>query len=177
MLRSQAEGSDAGRRSGRTRKVSKRVAVVSELDRQQAAAARLELLENDHAAADTYAEDSDEEFVAPESDEELDFSKSKRKKKQKPKAGKRTTRGQLAERQGPKTFATLLEEAELDQLPPDVPSYLTAAAGPPKGMAPRKWCSVCGFSAPYKCVRCGARFCNKKCYATHVETRCLKFIA
>ncbi len=54
--------------------------------------------------------------------------------------------------------------------------YSAAAAGPPQGTAPRRWCSVCGFAATYKCVRCGSRFCTRKCYAVHTETRCLKFV-
>ena len=54
--------------------------------------------------------------------------------------------------------------------------YSAAAAGLPEGAAPRRWCSVCGFAAPYKCVRCGSRFCTRKCYAVHMETRCLKFV-
>jgi zinc finger HIT domain-containing protein 1 len=54
--------------------------------------------------------------------------------------------------------------------------YTNAAVGPPQHSAARKWCSVCGFAAPYKCVRCGSRFCTRKCYAVHTETRCLKFV-
>ncbi len=54
--------------------------------------------------------------------------------------------------------------------------YTAAAVGPPQHKATRKWCSVCGFAAPYKCVRCGSRFCTRKCYAVHIETRCLKFV-
>ncbi len=54
--------------------------------------------------------------------------------------------------------------------------YVAAAEGPPERGAPRKWCSVCGFAAPYKCVRCGSRFCSRKCYTVHTDTRCLKFV-
>eukprot|EP00884_Botryococcus_braunii_P013077 jgi/Botrbrau1/21770/Bobra.43_1s0160.1 len=48
--------------------------------------------------------------------------------------------------------------------------------GPPSHGAPRKWCSVCGFAAPYTCTRCGVRFCSRKCFNTHKDTRCLKFL-
>ena len=35
-------------------------------------------------------------------------------------------------------------QANLDALPPNEPSYLTAAVGPPRTTAPRHFCSVCG---------------------------------
>ena len=52
----------------RQRKVSSRVAPVSDVDRRNAANARLEALETDHDAAPTF-QDSDEEFVLSGSDE------------------------------------------------------------------------------------------------------------
>ena len=52
----------------RQRKVSTRVAVVTDADRRNAANARLEALETDHDAAPTFQE-SDEEFLLSESDE------------------------------------------------------------------------------------------------------------
>ncbi len=57
-----------GRRAVRQRKVSTRVAAVTDTDRRNAANARLEALETDHEAAPTF-QDSDEEFVLSESDE------------------------------------------------------------------------------------------------------------
>lgn len=53
-----------------------------------------------------------------------------------------------------------LEEAELEQLPEGAPSYLTAAVGPPRTAAPRKFCSVCGDLSSYTCTRCGSRYCR-----------------
>ena len=75
-----------------------------------------------------------------------------------------------------RTFNALLEQSFIDRAPSDVPTYLTAAAGPSTSSAPRKFCSVCGFVAPYGCARCGMRFCSKKCSAVHAETRCLKMV-
>lgn len=90
----------------------------------------------------------------------------------------RKTRGMLAEKsKGPKTFKDWLDEAELDHLPPSVPTYLTAAVGPSLAAAPRKFCSVCGDMSNYTCTRCGSRYCSRKCYTVHTETRCLKFLA
>jgi len=82
----------------------------------------------------------------------------------------------VAERKGPKPLSALLEEARLELLPPGVPSYARAAVGPPRAaLQRRKFCSVCGFQAPYTCPRCGMRFCSRKCSGTHAETRCLRF--
>lgn len=39
----------------------------------------------------------------------------------------------------------------------------------------RYFCSVCGFEFKYTCLRCGEKFCCKKCGIIHKETRCLKF--
>lgn len=57
-----------GRRVVRQRKVSTRVAAVTDTDRRNAANARLEALETDHDAAPIF-QDSDEEFVLSESEE------------------------------------------------------------------------------------------------------------
>jgi zinc finger HIT domain-containing protein 1 len=65
----------------------------------------------------------------------------------KAKGAKRTTRGQLAERKGPKPLSQLIEEARLDLLLPSDPSYLRAEQGPPQFEAPRRYCSVCGFTS------------------------------
>lgn len=69
----------------------------------------------------------------------------------------------------------VLEEAGLEGY--SEPNYLAAAAGPPVAYAPRKFCSVCSMVAAYTCVRCGARYCSQRCYGTHSDTRCLKFMA
>ncbi|CAO3613342.1 unnamed protein product [Cunninghamella blakesleeana] len=69
---------------------------------------------------------------------------------------------------------TLLEEAHLEDYSPDVPTYLTCNSAPSK-YPPRNFCSVCGFSSNYKCLRCGMKYCTVKCLNTHKETRCLKW--
>lgn len=55
---------------------------------------------------------------------------------------------------------------------PDAPAinYLTARARPPTTPC-HKICGVCGLEGKYTCVVCGTRFCRKKCYAHHKETR------
>lgn len=57
-----------GRRVVRQRKVSIKIASVTDADRRNAANARLEALETDHDTAPTF-QDSDEEFVLQDSEE------------------------------------------------------------------------------------------------------------
>ncbi|CAG8686117.1 14422_t:CDS:2, partial [Acaulospora morrowiae] len=57
----------------------------------------------------------------------------------------------------------------IDQLPSDVPTYLTAAAGPSRYPS-RKFCSVCGYLSNYSCKTCGMKYCSVKCLETHEET-------
>ena len=90
----------------------------------------------------------------------------------------RKTRGMLADRsRTARSLRDWVEDAALEGLPPEVPTYLTAQVGPPATTAARKFCSVCGDASKYTCVRCGSRFCCNRCYAVHTETRCLKFMA
>uniref|UniRef100_A0A7S0R3J5 HIT-type domain-containing protein n=1 Tax=Chlamydomonas leiostraca TaxID=1034604 RepID=A0A7S0R3J5_9CHLO len=177
--------SGAGRRTLRERKVSTRMAVVDESTRQQAVQARLDALEADNDAADeaNAPGSEDEEFVIAgedEEDEEMEVSGKKRRKKSGGGASakrKQTRQGGGAPR-GPRTFARVLEDYMLEQpANPTHPSYLTAAAGPPKSSVARKFCSVCGNASAYTCARCGSRYCNRRCYTTHCETRCLKFMS
>lgn len=68
-------------------------------------------------------------------------------------------------------------QANLEPLPPHVPSYLKAAVGPPSSISRRHFCTVCGCAARYTCVKCGTRFCSCRCQNIHNDTRCLKFVA
>mmetsp|Transcript_546 Transcript_546/g.1408 ORF Transcript_546/g.1408 Transcript_546/m.1408 type:complete len:179 (-) Transcript_546:489-1025(-) len=166
---------DGIRKSGRSRKVSKAMAVVGVEERRQAAQARLDALERDNVEEETVfgANTDDEEFMLEgSSDEEGRPQKRKKKGKKGKTAAARKTRRQ---QDRPTTFAGLLEEVTVGPGQEGRPDYVSAAAGPPQSTAPRKFCSVCGFTAPYTCTRCGSRFCCKKCQTTHAETRCLKF--
>ncbi|KXZ55157.1 hypothetical protein GPECTOR_3g305 [Gonium pectorale] len=168
-------GNAPNRRALRERKVSQRMAVVDDATRQQAAQARLDALENDNdQTADPFGLASDDdEFNLEDEDEEEEIGGKKGKRK---KSGvKRKLRNAASDRRGPKNFARILDEAELDRLPPGKPSYLTAAARPSTTSAARKFCSVCGNTSGYTCARCGSRYCCRKCYTVHTETRCLKF--
>ncbi|KAI0249142.1 hypothetical protein BJV78DRAFT_718027 [Lactifluus subvellereus] len=70
-----------------------------------------------------------------------------------------------------KNFATLIEESGLANLPSSIPTYLTAAAAPPKEPI-RPLCSVCGYWGKYKCKKCAMPFCGLDCRSVHDETRC-----
>lgn len=167
------------RRETRQRKVSQKVGALSDADKQQAASARLQALELDEPIGALQEDISDDEFLAEGTDEEDEDMGKKKGKRRRNSGPKRKTRGAAAERRNPvaRTFEALLDEADLGAVPPNIPTYARAAVGPSKYGAPRKFCSVCGLASPYKCVRCSSRFCSKKCYGVHVETRCLKFIA
>ncbi|TXG74474.1 hypothetical protein EZV62_003053 [Acer yangbiense] len=80
-------------------------------------------------------------------------------------------------RKAPRTFLELLHEASLESLPPHVPTYLRAAVGPPSSTSRRHFCTVCGFTGGYMCVKCGMRFCSIRCQHIHDDTRCMKFVA
>ncbi|GJP35724.1 hypothetical protein CLOM_g20255 [Closterium sp. NIES-68] len=168
------------RGSLRQRKVAADVVAVmmDEGTRKRAAAARLEALESDYTGVDATVDDDDEAFNAEEELVQEGFAPAKRVSR----PGKRRTRQAAAavvsraSKRTAKTFAELLEEANLEALPPGTPSYLTAAMGPPTVTSARRFCSVCGTHAPYTCPRCGSRFCCVSCQRLHNETRCLKFV-
>ncbi|KAG2493075.1 hypothetical protein HYH03_008738 [Edaphochlamys debaryana] len=118
---------------------------------------------------------SDDEEFNLEDEEEDDEVGGKKGKRGKKAGAKRKLRGVAADRRGPKNFGRLLDEAELDRLPPGKPTYITAAARPSPSACARKFCSVCGNASGYTCARCGSKYCCRKCYTVHTETRCLKF--
>lgn len=52
------------------------------------------------------------------------------------------------------------------------------AAGGPSGDAVQHHdCCCLLLHRSYTCARCGSRYCTRKCYSVHTETRCLKFMA
>ncbi|GJN13978.1 hypothetical protein PR202_gb00746 [Eleusine coracana subsp. coracana] len=81
------------------------------------------------------------------------------------------------EKKAARSFMNVQHEANLEPLPPHVPTYLRAAVGPPSTSSRRHYRSVCGSSAKYTCVRCGTRFCSCRRQVIHNDTRCLKFVA
>lgn len=90
---------------------------------------------------------------------------------------RKTRQGKALEKRAARSLMDVLQEANLESVPPHVPTYSRAAVGPPSTSSRRHYCSVCGSSATYTCVRCGTRFCSCRCQVIHNDTRCLKFVA
>ncbi|ONK61815.1 uncharacterized protein A4U43_C08F33880 [Asparagus officinalis] len=162
------------RTSSRTRKMAGKMAaaLASTDNRTQAALARLEALENDNAGVEVV--DLNDDGDASLDDDDIVFTKKQSK------STKRKTRQAKAlenAKKAPRTFLEVLHEANLESLPPHVPTYLRAAVGPPSANSRRHFCTVCGFTANYTCVKCGMRFCSCRCQVIHDDTRCLKFVA
>ncbi|KAI3759263.1 hypothetical protein L6452_06948 [Arctium lappa] len=163
------------RMSTRARKVApKMVAALASTDnRTQAILARLEALENDNPGAEVVEPNDDDDASLDEDDDQVYHKKQSKGTKRKTRQAKALETAKKA----PRTFLELLHDANLESLPPHVPSYLRAAVGPPSSTCRRHFCTVCGFSAKYTCVRCGMRFCAARCQNIHNDTRCLKFVA
>ncbi|KAF5954339.1 hypothetical protein HYC85_007195 [Camellia sinensis] len=162
------------RMSSRTRKVAPKMvaALASNDNRTQAALARLEALENDNAGAEM-VEINEDDDASLDDDDQAYMRKQSKSTKRKTRQAKALENAKKA----PRTFLELVNEANLESLPPHVPSYLRAAVGPPSSTSRRHFCTVCGFTANYTCVRCGMRFCAIRCQTIHNDTRCLKFVA
>ncbi|XP_010245875.1 PREDICTED: SWR1 complex subunit 6 [Nelumbo nucifera] len=160
------------RTSTRTRKVAAKMvaALASSDNRTQAALARLEALENDNAGIETIEINDDDEASLDE--DEAYMKRQSKNTKRKTRQAKALENAKKA----PRTFLELLQEANLESLPSHVPSYLKAAVGPPSCTSRRNFCTVCGYTANYTCVRCGVRFCSCRCQNIHNDTRCLKFV-
>lgn len=171
------DGSNSSRRmSTRSRKIAPKMAaaLASSDNRTQALLARLDALENDNAAAEAVQPIDDEDEASLDEDDDQVYQKKQSK------GTKRKTRQARAlenAKKASRTFLELLHEANLESLPPHVPSYLRAAVGPPSSSSRRHFCTVCGFTANYTCVQCGMRFCSIRCQTIHSDTRCLKFVA
>ncbi|KAL2539992.1 SWR1 complex subunit 6 [Abeliophyllum distichum] len=126
------------RMSTRSRKVAPKMAaaLASSDNRTQAMLARLEALENDNAGMEMVQNDEDDEASLDEDDQVYQKKQSK--------STKRKTRQAKAledAKKAPRTFLELLNEANLESLPPHVPSYLRAAVGPPSSVARRHFCT------------------------------------
>ncbi|XP_037440535.1 SWR1 complex subunit 6-like [Triticum dicoccoides] len=161
------------RTSSRTRRMASRMAsaLSSSDNRAQAALARLDALESDNAGVEVVDLNDDEYGSTDEEDHVL------MQKKQSKNMKRKTRRGKALEKRAVRSFMDVLQEANLEALPPHVPTYLRAAVGPPSTSSRRHYCSVCGNSSNYTCPRCGTRFCSCRCQVIHNDTRCLKFVA
>ncbi|KAJ3671725.1 hypothetical protein LUZ60_007804 [Juncus effusus] len=120
------------RTSSHTRKMATKMtaALASTDNHNQSAMARLEALESDNAGIEVM-EVNDDEY---DSMDEVDDQVFGQKKQTKSSATKRKTRQAKAlenAKRAPRSFMEVLHEANLESLPPHVPTYLKAAVGPP----------------------------------------------
>ena len=152
------------RESGRLKEGQMR-RVLDQAARRRRQRQALEALEEDNFQTDPHA-DLKMNKKAPKFEENNDGNTSKNKK--------RKSKSDQFKVRLRKNFTTLLEE---EQSVPgrETINYLTAAV-PPSVLPERKFCSVCGFPSSYTCMQCGSKFCCVKCFNTHQETRCLKWI-
>ncbi|KAJ6693693.1 hypothetical protein OIU85_004467 [Salix viminalis] len=96
----------------------------------------------------------------------------------KQKGTKRKTRQTKAlenARKAPINFLELLHEANLEALPPHVPSYMRAAMGPPSSTW--HFYTVCGFTSNYTYAKCGMPFVQSDARKYMMIPCCLKFVA
>ncbi|CAJ0836144.1 20801_t:CDS:2 [Entrophospora sp. SA101] len=139
-----------------------RVTVLDEYTRNRNTQHHLNALERDNYAVIPEIEIMSGTITKPRRASEVDVSVNKKTKAR----NKKELVKQLAVK---RTLNSLIEEAGLEELPSDVPNYLTAAVGPSK-FPSRKFCSVCGFLSKYTCRTCGMKYCSLKCLETHKET-------
>ncbi|KAI8082656.1 uncharacterized protein B0P05DRAFT_537910 [Gilbertella persicaria] len=85
-------------------------------------------------------------------------------------ASSRKSRGRSINIHSTKANLTAL----LEETPVTPFCYQTCSVSP-SIYPPRNFCSVCGFSSNYRCLRCGMKYCSTQCLSTHMETRCLKW--
>lgn len=84
---------------------------------------------------------------------------------------KKSAKGKLIQPRKP--LSQLLTEEGLS-LTSAYPNFLTMAVKP--ALYPRRYfCSICGYERKYTCLRCGEKYCSKRCGVVHRETHCLKF--
>ncbi|GAB5363844.1 hypothetical protein AAMO2058_000918200 [Amorphochlora amoebiformis] len=146
------------RKSTRVKATSKKVARLDESSRARMLSKRLESLEDDN-----YKEEVDlNDATYVDGEEDLVPTSGSRKKRKKVKRVKRAE----------KSLDILTREANLDQFPEHIPTYLSILADPPQYPA-LKVCSVTGNVGKYRCQRCGMLFSSVMSYITHKETRCL----
>lgn len=147
--------------------------VMDEASRQRRARKKLESLEQDNFHDDPHADlVMSKKALSLFQDAEPGSSPSSLKSKEKQK--RKSRNAEYYKQRFRKNFSQLLEEDAIQN--PDPPNYLSAQA-PVSKKPKRHLCSVCGYISPSYCPSCGMRYCSRRCYDTHLETRCMKYTA
>jgi zinc finger HIT domain-containing protein 1 len=149
--------------------------VLDQASRQRRARKNLESLEQDNFHDDPHADlVMSKKALSLFQDHGGDHGGAHGSKVNKDKNRKKSRNAEYYKQRFRKNFPQLLEEDAIQR--PDPPNYLSAQATMSK--KPKKHlCSVCGYISHSYCPSCGSRYCCKKCYDTHKETRCMKYTA
>ncbi|KAJ6375605.1 hypothetical protein OIU77_000562 [Salix suchowensis] len=115
------------------------------------AIARLEALENDYTGMEI-VEAVDDDEASLNDDDDVYIQKKQKGTKRKT----RQTKALENARKALINFLELLHEANLEALPPHVPSYMRAAMGPPSSTW--HFYTVCEFTSNYTYAKCGMPF-------------------
>ena len=148
--------------------------VMDQATRQRRARKALESLERDNYHDDPHAnlvmsKKALNLFQSENNEDGSSSSSSSSKQRQ-----RKTRTSEYYKQRFRKNFSSLVEEEAVSR--PDPPNYISAVA-PESNKPPRKLCKVCGFEAGYSCNVCGVLYCSIRCQETHLETRCLKWMA
>uniref|UniRef100_A0A6N2MF50 Uncharacterized protein n=1 Tax=Salix viminalis TaxID=40686 RepID=A0A6N2MF50_SALVM len=153
------------RMSMRTRKIAPRMAaaLASNDNRTQPAIARLEALENDYTGMEIVEAVDDDEASLDDDDDGITSSRTLRDFIESSRASRNQAQILLNDFVGERlankrncSIAQPTPQANLEALPPHVPSYMRAAMGPPKSTW--HFYTVCGFTSNYTYAKCGMPF-------------------
>jgi len=182
-----AQEPTAGRRkdNGRKRRLVEKVRVVDDTTRRDIQARWLGTLDSDghgvSAPADTAADDDDYNPLLDQDNDDGDVAvgrpakRARQVPKRKSRAAAPPSKTQVKGlARFNKPMVDVLRDDDPAEYPPGRPTFEQITARPSL-LPSRPLCTVCGYHAPYTCVRCGARFCSLKCSKTHEDTRCLKW--
>ena len=146
--------------ASRLRTSTKNKNVIDSITREQILNERLDALERDNIEdeeafneSDLYDEDEDDLVVQP-------------------KRRKETSRVKSLTVLPVFKFAKVVFQDKSSKEIEGKPSYVSAASKPSRYPA-RKFCSICGNVALYKCLLCGSIYCSYECKKCHEETKCI----
>ncbi|GAC94491.1 hypothetical protein PHSY_002063 [Pseudozyma hubeiensis SY62] len=66
----------------------------------------------------------------------------------------------------------LIDQGRLPLLGGKTGGNWRSARSAPSQKPGRKYCSICGYHGDLACIRCGHRYCSRRCRDVHDETRC-----
>ncbi|KAL1529026.1 hypothetical protein AB1Y20_010346 [Prymnesium parvum] len=152
-----------GKRGGRARKATEKVRVFDASTRAELRKRKLDALEADNWEEEKPTEE-DGEYLEEEEDEIVAVGAAKRARKKKAK------RDVWNATQKCKSLQEILDEEQYLRYPSWVPNFLSIAAAPSR-YPPRRFCSVSGLEAKYKCPVTGEYLATLDAFETHRETR------